>query len=40
LVGMRERVNAYGGQVQTGPREPTGWRVTATLRLDEETAVS
>lgn len=34
LSGMRERVRAYGGQIQTGPREPAGWRVCATLRLD------
>ncbi len=36
LAGMRERVHAYGGQVQTGPREPAGWRVAATLQLDDE----
>ena len=36
LAGMRERVHAYGGQVETGPREPAGWRVTATLLLDED----
>ncbi len=35
LIGMRERVHAYGGQVQAGPRRPGGWRVSAQLRLDD-----
>lgn len=34
LVGMRERIHAYGGDVQAGPREPGGWQVSARLRLD------
>jgi len=34
LLGMRERVHAYGGDVQAGPRGPAGWRVFARLRLD------
>ena len=34
LLGMRERVHAYGGDVQAGPRGPGGWRVSARLRLD------
>ncbi|SDH26446.1 sensor histidine kinase [Agrococcus jejuensis] len=31
LVGMRERVALFAGDVVAGPREPTGWRVVATL---------
>jgi signal transduction histidine kinase len=34
LLGMRERVHAFGGDVQAGPREPGGWQVSARLRLD------
>jgi signal transduction histidine kinase len=34
LVGMRERARAYGGNVQAGPREPGGWKVSARLLLD------
>ncbi|MGH3245638.1 MAG: sensor histidine kinase [Trebonia sp.] len=34
LLGMRERVHAYGGDVQAGPRGPAGWQVSARLRLD------
>jgi hypothetical protein len=31
---MQERVHAYGGDVQAGPRQPGGWKVSARLRLD------
>jgi signal transduction histidine kinase len=34
LVGMRERVHAYGGDVQAGPGQPGGWKVSARLQLD------
>jgi signal transduction histidine kinase len=34
LIGMQERVHAYGGDVQAGPRQPSGWKVSARLRLD------
>jgi len=31
LVGMRERAALFGGDVVAGPREPSGWRIVATL---------
>jgi signal transduction histidine kinase len=33
LLGMRERVRAYGGDVQAGPCQPEGWKVSARLHL-------
>jgi signal transduction histidine kinase len=33
LVGMRERVRAYGGDLSAGPAGG-GWRVAARLRVD------
>src|SRR6266704_1790336 len=35
LVGMQERIRAYGGDVQAGPRQPEGWTVSARLQLDD-----
>jgi signal transduction histidine kinase len=34
LTGMRERISAFGGELDCGPRHPCGWRVTARMRLD------
>ncbi|MCX5112496.1 hypothetical protein OOK13_29270 [Streptomyces sp. NBC_00378] len=31
LIGMRERVEALGGQLSAGPGRDTGWSVRATL---------
>jgi signal transduction histidine kinase len=31
LTGMRERISASGGELDFGPRDPRGWRVTARL---------
>jgi signal transduction histidine kinase len=38
LTGMRERVSAVGGELDFGPRQPHGWRVTARLVLDPAAA--
>jgi signal transduction histidine kinase len=38
LTGMRERVSAFGGELDCGPRQPRGWRVAARLRLDPAAA--
>jgi signal transduction histidine kinase len=36
LIGMRERVQAFGGDLQTGPRPGGGFRVAARLPLTAE----
>jgi len=38
LTGMRERISAFGGELDCGPRQPRGWRVTARLRTDTAAA--
>jgi signal transduction histidine kinase len=40
LVGMRERVRVYGGELETGPAKGGGWRVRATLPLVREMALT
>ena len=39
LTGMRQRVQAFGGEVEAGPQPAAGWRVSARLRLDQEVPV-
>ncbi len=38
LTGMRERIKAFGGELDSGPRDPRGWRVTARLHPDTAAA--
>jgi signal transduction histidine kinase len=33
LIGMRERVEALGGALRSGPREHTGWIISASLPM-------
>jgi len=40
LVGMRERVRLYGGELHTGPLPGGGWTVRATLPCAEREAVA
>jgi signal transduction histidine kinase len=37
LIGMRERVQTYGGDLRTGPGHGGGWRVSARLRIEGTT---
>jgi len=38
LIGMRERVTPYGGDLDVGPRPGGGWRVCATLPYERVSA--
>jgi len=33
LIGMRERVEALGGEFQSGPRDPRGWLVSGRINV-------
>jgi signal transduction histidine kinase len=35
LVGMRERVKLYGGDLDTGPADGGGWRIRATFPITD-----
>jgi signal transduction histidine kinase len=34
LIGLRERIAVYGGELDAGPRPAGGWRVTARIPLE------
>lgn len=38
LIGMRERVALFGGELDAGPGPARGWRVTARIPLERSTA--
>ena len=39
LIGLRERIALYGGELDAGPRPGGGWRVRATIPLEPAAAV-
>jgi signal transduction histidine kinase len=38
LIGLRERISLYGGELDAGPRPGGGWRVRARFPVDPATA--
>jgi signal transduction histidine kinase len=33
LIGMRERIEALGGEFHSGPRDPRGWLVSGRFKV-------
>jgi signal transduction histidine kinase len=38
LIGLRERIAVYGGDLDAGPRPGGGWRLAATIPLEPQAA--
>jgi signal transduction histidine kinase len=36
LIGLRERIAVYGGELDAGPRPGGGWRLAARIPLEPE----
>jgi signal transduction histidine kinase len=36
MIGLRERLGLYGGELDAGPRPGGGWRVRASIPLEDQ----